>query len=129
MDTSLLLARLLMGVPFIYWGFGKLRGGDRKIAPMLAQLGLPDTMALAFMVGLCEFAGGVMIVLGWPLRTAAVLLGLWCILTGYLEYRANMMELMKNITMGGGYFALAVAGSGTLALFGGAAPGILGWLP
>ena len=91
MDTSLLLARLLMGVPFVYWGFGKLRGGDRKIAPMLAQLGLPDTMALAFMVGLCEFAGGVIIVLGWPLRTAAVLLGLWCILTGYLEHRANMM--------------------------------------
>ena len=129
MDTSLLLARLLMGVPFVYWGFGKLRGGDRKIAPMLAQLGLPDTMALAFMVGLCEFAGGVMIVLGWPLRTAAVLLGLWCILTGYLEHRGNLTEFLKNVTMAGGFFALVVVGGGAVALFGGDGPGILGWLP
>ena len=83
MDTSLLLARLLMGVPFVYWGFGKLRGGDRKIAPMLAQLGLPDTMALAFMVGLCEFAGGVMIVLG---LLALLLLALVARLLGWLDW-------------------------------------------
>jgi hypothetical protein len=45
-----------------------------------------------------------MVVLGWPLRTAALLLGLWCLLTGYLEHRGNLTEFLKNVTMAGGFF-------------------------
>ena len=128
-DTGLLVARLFLGVPLIVWGILKLRGGDAKIAPLIAKLGLPDSMALAAMVGLCEALGGLMILLGWPVRTAALLLGLWCLLTGWLEHRGNVTEILKNVTMAGGYFALVAVGGGTLALFGGVGPGILGWLP
>ena len=129
MDTGLLLARLFLGVPFIVWGVMKLRGGDAKIAPLIARLGVPDPMALAAMVGLCEALGGLMVVLGYPLRTAALLLGLWCLLTGWLEHRGNMTESLMNISMAGGYFALVATGGGALSLFGGSGPGILGWLP
>ena len=129
MDLGLFIVRLFLGVPFIIWGIGKLRGGDAKIAPMIAQMGVPDPKLMALMVALCETAGGLMVVMGWPLRTAALLLGLWCLLTGYLEHRGNLTEFLKNVTMAGGFFALVVMGGGTLALFGGVGPGILGWLP
>lgn len=129
MDTGLFIVRLFLGVPFIVWGIGKLRGGDAKIAPLIARLDVPDPKFFALMVAICETTGGLMIVLGWPVRTAALLLGLWCLLTGYLEHRGNLTEFLKNVTMAGGFFALVVVGGGAIALFGGHAPGILGWLP
>ncbi|WP_017999968.1 DoxX family protein [Paracoccus sp. N5] len=128
MDTGLLVARLFLGLPFIVWGYQKLRGGEAKIAPLIAALGVPDATALAYLVGLCELLGGLAVLLGYPVRTVGVLLGLWCLLTGYLEHRGNPTELMKNVTMAGGFFALAATGAGGLALFGGAPGGLLGWL-
>lgn len=129
MAFGLFIVRLFLGVPFIIWGIGKLRGGDARIAPLIAKLDLPDPKFMALMVAICETAGGVAVVLGWPLRTTALLLGLWCLLTGYLEHRGNLTEFLKNVTMAGGFFALVVVGGGAVALFGGDGPGILGWLP
>ena len=129
MAFGLFIVRLFLGVPFVIWGIGKLRGGDARIAPLIAKLDFPDPKFMALMVAICETAGGVAVVLDWPLRTAALLLGLWCLLTGYLEHRGNLTEFLKNVTMAGGFFALVVMGGGAVALFGGDAPGILGWLP
>ena len=128
-DIGLLIARLFLGVTFVVWGVMKLRGGEAKLVPGLRALGLPDATFFACLIGLCELLGGLAVVLGYPVRTAAVLLGLWCLATGYDAHRGNATELLKNATMAGGFFALAVAGSGALALFGGDPPGILGWLP
>ena len=128
-DVGLLVARLFLGVPFVVWGAMKLRGGEAKLVPGLRALGLPDAVVLAYLIGLCELAGGAMIVLGYRVRTAAVLLGLWCLLTGYDAHRGNITELLKNATMAGGFFALAVAGAGTMALFGGAPAGLFAYLP
>lgn len=46
-DTALLVARLFLGIPFIVWGVIKLRGGEAKLVPVLAGLGLPDAKFLA----------------------------------------------------------------------------------
>ena len=132
MDTSLLLARLLMGIALRHLGFWQI-ARRRPIAPMLAQLGT------------CRHHGAGLHgpsarrPAGWRscwagLRTTAVLLGLWCILTGYLEHRANMMEptMKGGSPWADGYFALAVAGERHgLAPCSAARriPGILGWLP
>ncbi|MBP7003196.1 DoxX family protein [Amaricoccus sp.] len=128
-DTGLLIARLFLGIPFIVWGTLKLRGGEAKLVPGLRALGLPDATFFAYLVGVCELFGGLAVVLGYPARTAGVLLGLWCLVTGYDAHRGNVTELLKNATMAGGFFALAAAGAGAIALFGGHPPGILGWLP
>ena len=58
-DFGLLIARLLLGVPFIIWGIMKLRGGEARLVPVLAGLGLPDATMLAYLVGLCELVGGI----------------------------------------------------------------------
>ena len=118
-----------MGVPFIVWGFLKLRGGEAKLVPGLRALGLPDATFFAYLIGVCELVGGLGIVLGYPLRTFAVLLGVWCVVTGLDAHRSNLTEMLKNISMMGGFFALAVAGAGAFSMFGGTPPGILGWLP
>ncbi len=128
-DWALLIARLLLGVPFIIWGYLKLRGGEVKLVPAIRALGLPDPTAFAYLVGLCELVGGMMLAVGYPVSTASVLLGIWCLMTGYDAHRGNVNELFLHVTSAGGYFALAVAGSGALALFGGAPTGIFAYLP
>lgn len=128
-DEGLLIARLFLGVPFILWGILKLRGGEAKLVPGLRALGLPDAVFFAYLVGLCELAGGLMVVLGYPVGTASVLLGLWCLATGYDAHRSNISELLKNVTMAGGFFGLAAAGPGSLALFGGAPGELFAYLP
>ncbi|NEI73990.1 DoxX family membrane protein [Rhizobium lusitanum] len=128
-NEGLLIARLFLGVPFIVWGILKLRGGEAKLVPGLRALGLPDAVFFAYLVGFCELVGGIALVAGYPARTAGILLGLWCLVTGYDAHRGNITELLKNVTMAGGFFALAAAGAGSFSLFGGAPAGIFAHLP
>ena len=86
-DTGLLITRLFLSGAFIIWGFMKLCGGEAKLVPVLISMGLPDATMLAYLVGLCEFVGGLGVVLGYPVRTFSVLLGLWCLVTGYSAHR------------------------------------------
>lgn len=125
-NVAFFVARLFLGVPFIIWGILKLRGGEAKLVPALVALGLPDATILAYLVGLCELLGGLAVVIGYPARLAGVLLGLWCLVTGYQAHRGDTNALLSHVTMAGGFFLLAVAGTGAIALFGGAAPGLFG---
>ena len=117
-DVFLVLARLLLGVPFILWGLMKLRGGEAKLVPVLAGMGLPDAKLLAYLVGACELIGGVGIVVGYPVPLFGVLLAVWCVITGYVGHRKDLNQLLAHVAMAGGFFALAAAGPGTLSLFG-----------
>lgn len=94
--------------------------------PVLVALGLPDATILAYLVGLCELLGGLAVVIGYPARLAGVLLGLWCLVTGFQAHKGDTNALLSHVTMAGGFFLLAVAGTGAIALFGGAAPGLFG---
>ena len=127
-DVAMLVARLFLGVPFVIWGVMKLRGGEAKLVPGLRAMGLPDAGLLAFLIALCEFTGGVMVVIGYPARTAGVLLGLWCLATGYDAHRKDMDSLLLHVVAAGGFFVLATAGPGALALFGDDPSGFLGFL-
>lgn len=127
-DEGLFIARLFLGTPFIVWGVLKLRGGEAKLVPGLRALGLPDAVFFAYLIGLCEFVGGMAVVLGYPTRTASILLGFWCLVTGYDAHKGNITELLKNVTMAGGFFALATAGAGSISLFGGAPSGLFAYL-
>ncbi len=118
-DITILLARLLMGGAFIIWGAMKLRGGEVALVPVLKAMHMPDAKGLAYLVGFCEFLGGVGVVLGWPLALFSVLLGLWCVVTALVAHRTDINQLLSHLAMCGGFFALAAAGPGSIALFGG----------
>lgn len=128
-NESLLIARLFLGLPFIVWGIMKLRGGEAKLVPVLRALKLPDATALAYLVGFCELLGGVMVVLGYPARTAGVLLGVWCLITAYVGHKGDTNQQLSHTALAGGFFTLASAGAGTIALFGGHPSGIFALLP
>lgn len=128
-NFAFFVARLFLGIPFIIWGFLKLKGGEAKLVPVLVAFGLPDATILAYLIGLCEFVGGLAVVIGYPARTASLLLGLWCLVTGYQAHRSDTNALLSHVTMAGGFFLLAVAGTGAIALFGGVPSGLFGDLP
>ena len=128
-DEGILLARVIMGGCFIVWGTMKLRGGEAELAPVLTAMGMPDAKALAYLVGLCELVGGIGVVAGYPLATFCVLLGLWCVVTALAAHKGDMNQLLAHIAMCGGFFGLAAAGPGALALFHGAPTGIWALLP
>lgn len=122
-DEALLAARLFLGVPFVIWGTMKLRGGEARLVPVLSAMGLPDASALAWLVGVCELVGGVAVCLGYPVRTVGVLLGVWCLMTGYASHKSDLNALLTHVGMAGGFFLLATVGPGALSLFGGVPTG------
>ena len=67
----------------------------------------------------------VAIVLGYPVRTVGILLGLWCLATAKQAHMGNLTEILKNATMAGGFFLIAATGAGSLSLFRGTPPGPL----
>ena len=128
-DEFILLARVIMGVPFGIWGTMKLRGGEAALVPLLSAMGMPDAKALAYLVGLCELVGGVCVILGFPLASVCVLLGLLCVVTALAAHRHDVNQMLAHITMCGGFFALAALGPGSFALLGGHPSGIWALLP
>ena len=91
---------------------------------ILAMVVLPTLIGLLLAAVLFDYIGKNV-----GSRTASVLLGLWCLLTGYDAHRGNITELLKNATMAGGFFALSAVGAGTISLFGGAPGGLFAYLP
>ncbi len=126
---ALLVARLFLGIPFVIWGAMKLRGGEAKLVPVLVNMGMPDAKFLAYLVGFCELVGGLGVALGYPVRTFGVLLGLWCLVTGYAAHKSDTNQLLAHVSMAGGFFLLAVVGAGSISLFSGIPAGPFSLLP
>lgn len=77
-----LLIRLGLGVVMIVHGMGKLLGIGPSAMPIsdlamtISGLGFPATTALAWLVALVEFGGGLLLVAGLFVRYAAIGLGI-----------------------------------------------------
>lgn len=95
-----------------------MRGGEAKLVPLLAALGMPDAKALAYLVGVCKLVGGIATVAGYPVTRVGILPGIWCLITGLIAHKSDFNQLLSHVTMAGGFLALAAAGPGALALFG-----------
>lgn len=120
-----LLARLLIAAVFIPAGLMKIPGFDATAAYMAAK-GLPLVPLLLVLTILIEAGGGLMILLGWRAREAALVLFLFLIpvtviFHGFwnLEDAARMEQqraFMKNIGIMGGVLLIAAFGSGPMSL-------------
>ena len=70
---------------------------------------------------LTELGGGLFVLLGLFTRWTAIALAGFCVLSGYLFHyqpgdMMQMINLMKNITIAGGFLVLAGGGPGAYAL-------------
>jgi putative oxidoreductase len=121
----ILIARVLLALMFVLAGFGKLAGLEGT-AGYIASKGLPLPMVLAVAVGLLEVVAGVMLIVGWQARWAALALAAFTLLATVLFHNywampaeQQMMQqlmFMKNLSVVGGLLAIFGFGAGTLSL-------------
>ena len=121
----LLVARILLALMFLLSGFGKLAGLEGT-AGYIASKGLPMPMVLAAGAGVLELVAGVLLVIGWQARWAALALAAFTLVATVLFHnywampaeQQMMQQLMflKNLAVIGGLLAIFGFGAGGLSV-------------
>lgn len=120
-DELILLARVLLMVLFVVFGWNKLTGFAGTVAYMASD-GVPLPTVSAIIAVVMEFFVGIAIVIGFCTRPLALLLALYTLATAVIghhywtmldgERMANMINFYKNISIAGGLLLLCVTGPG-----------------
>jgi putative oxidoreductase len=127
-DAILLIGRILLVVMFLFSGFGKFADLSGTAA-QIASKGLPMPMLLASLAATAEILGGLMIVVGWQTRIAALGLMLYTLIAAYYfhdfwtmpegaEHMNAMIHAMKNLSVAGAFLMLAAVGAGRYSIDG-----------
>ena len=114
-DPVVLVARLLLATIFVVEGWLKIRDYSGTVAYMEAN-GVSG-VALPIVI-LTELGGGLLVVLGFFTRIAAVALAGFCLLTILFFHMApdQAVNFYKNLSMAGGFLMLAAYGPGAWSL-------------
>ena len=85
----------------------------------MGKAGVPG--GLLPLVIIAEFVGGLLILIGWQTRIAAVALAGFCILSAllfHLDFASvpQTINFFKNMAMAGGFLALFVSGPGAYSV-------------
>jgi len=120
-DAILLVARVLLMVLFVVFGWSKLTGFSAAEAYM-ATTGAPAPSVAAAIAVMMELGVGVLLAVGLLTRPLALLLALYTLGTALIghhfwtqtgmEQYANMVNFYKNVSIIGGLLLLAVTGPG-----------------
>ncbi|HEY2528224.1 MAG TPA: DoxX family protein [Xanthobacteraceae bacterium] len=122
MNTQYLpfIGRVLIGVPFVMSGLGKLTAYSTTVA-MIAAAGLP-VPPLAFAVAVVvELGGGLLLVLGYHARSVALALAVFCFATA-ISFHNNfadqdqMIHFLKDVMIAGGLLQIAAFGAGAISI-------------
>ena len=115
------IARVLLALMFVLAGIGKL-GGLEGTAGYIASKGLPMPQVHAALTILVELGGGVLLVLGWKARWAALAIAGFTVLASFLfhnywtyaapERMAQYLNFWKNIAIVGGLLMVFALGPG-----------------
>jgi putative oxidoreductase len=110
-----LLARAMLAYIFIVEGAGKI-AGYAGVADYMQAHGV-DGRLLPLVI-LTELGGGLLVLVGFKTRWAAIALFGFCLLTALFFHTASdqVIELQKNVAMAGGFLALALLGPGAWSL-------------
>lgn len=119
--TLSLLGRILIAMIFLVSGFGKI-GGFQGLISQIASKGFPVPEVFAVTVIVVELAGGLMLVLGWKARWAALALAAFtAVVTVFfhnfwaMPEAQKMMQqthFMKNAAIIGGLLFVVAFGPG-----------------
>ena len=121
----LLVARILLALMFVMAGISKLTGLEGT-AGYIASVGLPMAQVLALGAGVLEAAAGVMLIVGWQARWAALALAAFTVLASLLFHNfwampkdqqfMQQLMFMKNLAITGGLLFVFAFGPGSLSL-------------
>ncbi|MGA7325028.1 MAG: DoxX family protein [Rhodomicrobium sp.] len=109
--------RVLLASIFVLSGLSKIGAPEATQAYMQA-VGVPVALlwpTIAFELGL-----GLLIIIGYQTRLAAVLLAGFSLMAGIIFHRnfsdqIQMIMFLKNVSMAGGFLVLAAAGPGPIS--------------
>ena len=117
-STTLLLLRLIVGVAFIFHGWGKIQSPFDWMGPQ----GDAVPGIFQFLAAVSEFGGGIALILG--LLTPIALLGLACTMTvATLMHAFVMKDPFVTLKKGGSSYELALVYLGISLLFLATGPG------
>jgi putative oxidoreductase len=121
----LLVARILLALMFVLSGISKLTGLEGT-AGYIASVGLPAAQLLALGAGVLEVVAGVLLIVGWQARWAALALAAFTVLASVLFHNfwampkeqqfMQQLMFMKNLAVTGGLLFVFAYGAGTLSL-------------
>jgi len=114
------LGRVLMSSLFVWTGFGKLMNPSGT-AQYFASYHLPAPDVLVWIVIIIELIGGLMILVGFQTRWVALVLALFCLVTGFAIHLPagdlpNMTNFYKNLVMAGGFLYVFAYGAGAISV-------------
>jgi putative oxidoreductase len=124
-DIALLVARVLLSLLFLIFGWGKLTNFGATVG-YFAHTGVPLPELAAIVAIIMEFFVGILIVLGILTRPLALLLALYTLgtalighpywtMSGAVQFDAEI-NFYKNISIIGGLILLWVTGAGRYAV-------------
>jgi putative oxidoreductase len=124
-DATALAGRFLIAVLFVPSALGKL-AGFAGVVQAIGAKGLPLPALFAAGAIAIEIAASVAIVAGWRVRWAAVALGVFSVIAGFLFHdfwnapdamvMAQRQAFFKNFGLLGGLLVLAARGPGRFAM-------------
>ena len=117
-DVALLAGRVLLALMFVMAGWSKI-GGYAGTQGYMEAMGVPGFMLP--LVILLELGGGLAVVLGLFTRSLSVLLAGFTLMDAFIFHyqpaeQMQMLMFMKNVSVAGGFLALAAAGAGAFSL-------------
>jgi putative oxidoreductase len=90
-DLGLLLARLAIGIPMLFYGVGKVINGIEPIKDMVAQSHLPGFLAYGVYVG--EVLAPLMMIAGIYTRWAALIFAFNCLCALLIGQSSYLLKL------------------------------------
>ena len=124
-DEVILLARILLILLFVVFGWGKLTNYAATVG-FMTRTGLPVPSIAALVAIVVEFFASLVIGLGFWTRPLALLLALYTLATALIGHHfwsmtgagrvANAINFYKNISIIGGFLLLYVTGPGKYSI-------------
>ncbi len=124
-DEAILIARILLMILFVLFGWSKLTGFPGAVALMVAE-GAPLPTVAAIIAVAMEFFVGIAIVLGFYTRPLALLLAIYSLAAAVIGHHywtmlggnriTSMIDFYKNVSIMGGLLLLCVTGPGKYSI-------------
>ena len=124
-DAATLIGRILIAYIFIKSGWGKITGFEGTVG-YIASKGLPLPQVGAIIAIVVEFLGGIMLLVGFKARWAALAVAIFTIVAGIffhnfwaVEAAQRMMQEInfnKNLAIAGGLLFVFAFGPGRYSL-------------
>lgn len=134
-DVAALVGRVALALIFVISGFTKITT-LAATSGYIASKGLPMPNVLAVLAIVIELGAGLLLVIGWKTRWAALLIAFFLLVItpifhGFWAVPADQMmmqqqQFMKNLGILGGMLVLYVAGAGRFSVDGSESPAVLG---